>query len=177
MKKLVLACALITSAYTSIASADTQQSTVGYSIGTGLPYFINAEIGSYSPEGGMYFQVGQSLDVGFTFGWERVVSDNNKHALGLVVGAVGVKASNREIECEKDKDPSIGGAIGCAFASAFSEVFDRRSIYGLGVSYNYSFARAYHERGWKMRVMAGYGEQRASKENEATASIAFRYQF
>ncbi|MBD1581227.1 hypothetical protein [Pseudoalteromonas sp. S16_S37] len=177
MNKLALTLALIAGTYTSIASANSQESKIGYSLGTGFPYVLNAEIGSYSEDGGMYFQVGQSLDVGFTFGWERVISDNDKHALGLVVGAIGVKASDRESECEKDKEPSVGGVIGCAIGSAFLQTFDRKSIYGLGVSYSYSFSRAYHDKGWKMRVIAGYGEQRASKENEASASIAFRYQF
>ncbi|BBN82408.1 hypothetical protein PA25_23930 [Pseudoalteromonas sp. A25] len=177
MNKLALTFAFITSVYASSANANSSESTMGYSLGVGFPYVLNAEIGSYSDDGGLYFQVGQSFDVGFTFGWERVVSDNDKHALGLVVGAVGIKASNREAECEKDKDPSIGGILGCALGSAISQAFDEKSVYGLGVSYSYSFSRAYHESGWKMRAMAGYGEQRASKENEAAASIAFRYQF
>ncbi|CAH9049513.1 hypothetical protein PSECIP111951_01273 [Pseudoalteromonas holothuriae] len=158
--------------FASIQSHADDESKVRFSLGTGVPYFLNAEVGSYSSQGGFYLQVGQSTDTGISAGWERVVSDNQKHAFGVAVGAMGIKSSDKELDC--DDDSTI---IGCVIGSSFSQIFDRKSIYGLGASYSYSLSGAYQDAGWKLRLVAGYGEQRESKENETTASLTLRYQF
>ena len=72
-------------------------------------------------------------------GFEQAISDNNKHAIGLLVGALG----NREVDTQCDESQNsdeltaaFANAIGCALA----EAFDEETTNGIGLSYSYNFS-------------------------------------
>ncbi|MGS0534883.1 hypothetical protein [Pseudoalteromonas sp. SaAl2] len=167
--KLLIATTLLLTVTNSYAN------DVSFSIGGGYPYFVVPEVSLSTNEGNQrwYANYKIGLDDGFSIGVEHAISDNKKHAVGLVVGALGIQ--DNEDECRTD-DESLSGSIGSIFGCALSEVFDEETTNGIGVSYSYLF-RGLNEPGWRMRLDLGYGEGRDSNEKRPDAGITFSYQF
>lgn len=144
---------------------------VSFSIGGGYPYFVIPEV-SLSTNAGTqrwYANYKIGFDDGFSVGFEHALTTDKKHALGLVIGALGVQEDDDE--CGGTED-SLGNIIGCGFI----EIFDDETTNGLGLSYSYLFS-GLNESGWRVRFDLGYGEGSYSNEKRADGGVSVSYQF
>jgi len=108
-------------------------------------------------------------------GFEQAISDNNKHAIGLLVGALG----NREVDTQCDESQNsdeltaaFANAIGCALA----EAFDEETTNGIGLSYSYNFS-GLNQDGWRLRFELGYGEASSDDNKRVDGGINLSYEF
>lgn len=153
--------------FTGTANADDE---LDFSLSIGVPYVAGAEL-SYTPTGGnyRYYINGKfSIDSGASIGAERAISDNRKHAIGGLIGAVGLVDGDG---CDEEPS-SIGGIIGCAFV----EAFDWETVNGIGATYSYNFSGLEND-GWRIRLEGGYGEGRITSEKRWTGGLSISYQF
>jgi len=156
-----------------LSSGTCMAKEVNFSAGTGWPYFINTEVSYRDNNGGVYLSAGIGVDTGIAAGWETVVSADKKHALGLVVGAVGIKDSPDV--CEQKEDP-LEDVLNNVFVCPLINIFDETTLNGVGASYSYSFSGYGADSGWQLRLVAGYGEGNRDV-NGATGSAYISYRF
>ena len=155
---------------------------VSYSIGAGIPFFLVPEISLASSDGSQrwYANYKLSLDDGFSIGFEQSVSDNNKHAIGLLIGALGIQDDDRPCHADKKSDNDLADGvidvIACSVVDVLNEVLDEETVNGLGVSYSYNFS-GLNQAGMRIRMELGYGEGTNSNEKNASGGINFSYQF
>ncbi|MEH6395330.1 hypothetical protein [Pseudoalteromonas sp.] len=149
---------------------------VSFSIGGGYPYFVIPEVSLSANEGTQrwYANYKLGLNDGFSLGFEHALTANKKHALGLVIGAIGIRDDERE--CVKTDDDSISGEVGNIIGCAITDAFDYETTNGAGVSYSYLF-RGLNEGGWRVRFELGYGEGIDSNEKRADGGISVSYEF
>lgn len=129
------------------------------SVGGGWPFLAVPEIsGSPWSSGNRLFaniKIGQ--DQGFSAGFEQSIGKSNKHALGFIVGSIGVQNDNRNCRC-------------------FRLLKDRETTEGYGLTYSYNF-NGLNEKGIRLRLEAGHGEGSDSKEKRNDGSVILSYQF
>ncbi|MCH1923627.1 hypothetical protein L9G74_04675 [Shewanella sp. C32] len=181
MKKVLLATALL-----CFSSAPVLAEGTHYTVTGGIPYFVIPEI-SYSPnaEQRWFANYKLGLDDGFSAGFEQAVSDNNRHALGIFGGALGVRRSH-VVRCNNEsqngEQENIGDAfdeLGCTLAVEVLEtIYNNRTVNGVGLSYSYN-RHGLSERGLRVRLEFGYGriEDANFDKNGVTGGIAVGYQF
>ena len=155
----------------TICTFSSNANDVNFSIGGGYPYFVIPEVSLSANEGTQrwYANYKLGLDDGFSIGFEHALTADKKHALGLVVGALGVQ--DDEAECGSTED-SLGTIIGCGFV----EIFDDETTNGVGLSYSYLFS-GLNESGWRARFELGYGEGSDSDEKRMDGGVSISYQF
>ncbi|TRY33314.1 hypothetical protein [Aliiglaciecola sp. M165] len=160
-RKLLLTGILLTAAQLSVAN------TLSFSLGTGYPFFVVPEVSLSSADNSRRWHLNYKagLDDGFTIGVEQVMFDSQQHAMGAVIGAIGI----REEDTPCDDIPSN---VGCIVAT----IFDEETVNGAAISYGYYF-NGLNSSGWHVKFEAGYGEGSQSKEKRASASIRLSYQF
>lgn len=154
-------------------SLPNKASAVDFTIGGGLPFLVIPEISiaSENNEQRWFANYKMGLDDGFSFGFEQGIDIENKHALGIFIGALGVKDDNRPCLQRTDKNDPLK-ELGCAIFS----VFDEETTNGLGLSYSYNFSGLNHS-GMRIRFELGYGEGADSQEKRVDGGFSFSYQF
>lgn len=183
MKKSLLAAALLMGCAMPALAGETH-----FSLSTGLPYLVIPEM-SYHPnqEQRWFVNYKWGLDYGVSAGFEQAVSANKRHALGVLVGALGVLNGHKYGTCDDDAptDDGIDGVIGdisnsvtCAIALSLTEALDNRTVNGLGVSYSYT-GNGLGERGLRVKLEFGYGriEDADFDKNGYTGGFSIGYQF
>ncbi|MBB1435949.1 MULTISPECIES: hypothetical protein [Pseudoalteromonas] len=160
----------------TICTFSSNANDVNFSIGGGYPYFVIPEVSLSAAQGTQrwYANYKIGLDDGFSVGFEHALTSDKKHALGLVVGAIGAQDDGRECSDTDDKD--IGEAFGNIFGCALSGMFDTETTNGVGVSYSYLFS-GLNEGGWRVRFELGYGEGSNSNEKRADGGVSISYEF
>ncbi|KFZ38920.1 hypothetical protein HR45_00505 [Shewanella mangrovi] len=185
MKKQFLIAALLMSCTVPALAGETH-----FSISGGLPYLVIPEV-SYHPnqEQRWFLNYKAGLDDGVSAGFEQAVSANRRHALGVVLGALGVKNGHRHA-CEDNSpvrpDDANGNESGDEFDNAGCEIayalivaaFDNHTVNGLGVSYSYS-GNGLSEAGLRVKFELGYGriEDADFDKNGYTGGFSIGYQF
>lgn len=156
------ALALIAITAPTCAAADFQ-----FSIGAGYPFFIVPEVSLLTQDNRQKWTINYKagLDDGFSLAYERSVTDNNRHTIGLVAGTIGIIDDDNV--CNE-----LETAIACIIASAF----DEQSVDGVAASYSYYF-NDMSSQGAYIKMEAGWGESRDTDESETVASIRIGYQF
>ncbi|QSX33152.1 hypothetical protein JYB87_15705 [Shewanella avicenniae] len=172
----------ISAAAAVVVAASTLPAVAGethFSLTGGLPFMVIPEV-SYHPNDQQRwfanYKVG--LDDGVSAGFEQAVDDNNRHALGIVAGALGVRNGHKEWCGSDSESGSVGYTMGCAIGTALAEPFDNHTVNGLGVSYSYN-RHGLSERGLRVRLEWGYGRiSGADFDKEGfTGGFAVGYQF
>lgn len=160
----------------TLCAFSSHANDVNFSIGGGYPYFVIPEVSLSANEGTQrwYANYKLGLNDGFSLGFEHALTANKKHALGLVIGAIGIRDDERE--CVKTDDDSISGELGNIIGCAITDAFDYETTNGAGVSYSYLF-RGLNEGGWRVRFELGYGEGSDSNEKRADGGISVSYEF
>lgn len=152
--------------FTGTAHADKK---LDFSLGAGFPFAI-AEL-SYIPDESdyrYYMNVKYSIESGAAIGVEHTILDDRKHAIGGLIGTIGLAKGNG---CDEEPS-SIGEAIGCGIVTAF----DWEVINGIGVTYSYNFT-GLQNNGWHIRFEGGYGKGSESTEKKWSSDILISYQF
>lgn len=141
-----------------------------YSIGGGFPYLLSAEVAYVTKAGKRrwYGNYKAIFDPGFALGMESSVSADNKHAVGVYLGAVGLKKGDG---CGNEERDDLLTAVVCAGA----DVFDWETLHGLGATYSYSF-NTLSRSGWKVGAGLGYGWS-SNEIDGVTGQLGFSYQF
>ena len=132
---------------------------VDFSIGGGWPFLVVPEI-SGSPlnsDSRLFTNIKIGQDNGFSAGFERSIGKSKRHALGFVVGSIGIQNDDRKCGC-------------------FRLLKDRETTEGYGLTYSYNFS-GLNEKGIRLRLEAGQGEGSESKEKRNDGSVILSYQF
>ncbi|NKC21504.1 hypothetical protein [Pseudoalteromonas galatheae] len=153
-----------------VASTTTIANSVDFSVGTGYPFFGQVELSLPQTDSNSrwYGNYLIGLDDGFSIGYERAVSDNNKHAVGLVLGALGARDAGPT--CEDDDD------ITCGIFEPIIDLFDEETTNGAGLSYSYHFS-GINQSGWSIKLVGGYGESSDYHKKRVDGSLIVSYQF
>ena len=155
-----------------------QSADINYSIGGGIPFFLVPEISLSSNDISQrwYANYKLSLDDGFSVGFEQSISDNNKHAIGLLVGALGIQDDDRPCSVNNESDNNLANDAINIFACSVGGLFDEETVNGVGGSYSYNF-NGINQAGMRIRIELGYGEGSNSSEKNASGGLTFSYQF
>jgi hypothetical protein len=153
-----------------------QAEEVSFSIGGGYPFFVVPEVSLASNEGEQrwFANYKMGLDDGFSIGFEQGI-DDNKHAVGVVAGALGVQDNNRSCS-NNDLDENIGSEVGNQIGCAIAKAFNDKTTNGVGLSYSYNF-NGLNNVGMRIRVEFGYGKASDSNEKRTDGGITISYQF
>ena len=178
MKKSLLTAALLMGCAMPALAGETH-----FSLSSGLPYLLIPEV-SYHPNQDQRWFVNYKLglDDGVSAGFEQAVSDNQRHALGVLVGALGVKNGHRYICSEEAPGEDNQGKLdelGCEVGYAlFAGMFDNHTVNGLGVSYSYT-GNGLGNAGLRVKLEFGYGriEDADFDKNGYTGGFSIGYQF
>lgn len=140
---------------------------LSFTLGSGYPFFVVPEVSLASADNTQRWHINYKagLEDGFTLGYEQAVFANKHHALGAVVGAIGIH--DQDTSC--DTEQSFGSCI-------VSIIFDEETVNGAAFTYGYYFS-GLNSSGWHLKFEAGYGEGSQSKQKRASASIRLSYQF
>lgn len=147
----------------------TLANDVVYSIGTGFPYLLSAEIAYITNAGKRrwYGSYKTGTDSGSSFGMESSVTKDNKHSLGVFWGAVGLKKGE---SCKPEEESTLTEVL-CTLA----DTFNWESLDGPGITYSYR-SNTMSQRGYKIGIGLGYGESRNDVKG-VTGQVSFSYQF
>ena len=145
----------------------TEAKDIDFSLGGGYPFIVIPEVSMANKDKTQRWHANYKagLDDGFSLGLEQSMSHNNKHSIGIVVGAVGIR---------KESDRCVGQGIN--LDCILFDIFDEETINGLGLAYGYYFNRL-NSTGWSIKVETGYGEGKESHEKHTSASLRISYQF
>lgn len=160
----------------------TQAKAVDLSIGGGYPFFVIPEmsIATDDAQRRWFANYKMGLDDGFSIGVEQGLDEKNTHAVGMMIGALGVRDDKRPCPAQNNNSGDVLEEIGNTFAHtlgcAIGEAFDDKSTDGIGVSYSYNF-NGLNNAGMRIRVELGYGKASGSDEKRADGGIVFSYQF
>jgi hypothetical protein len=176
---------ILSSMVISIIPLTAQANEINFSIGGGYPFFVVPEVSLSSDDNQQrwYANYKMGLDDGFSIGFEQAIDNTNKHAIGILAGAIGAREDktpcpNTDKENNTDTTPddvfveAIGSAIGCSLG----KIFDEETTNGLALSYSYNF-NGLNNSGMRLRVELGYGEGHHSKEKRVDGGIALSYHF
>ena len=161
IRNLLITGVLITPIQLSFANE------LAFSFGAGYPFIVVPEVSLSNADNTQRWHINYKagLDDGFSLGFEQAVFSSKHHALGAVVGAIGVR--------EEDAPCANGqSSASCIVAN----IFDEETINGAAFTYGYYFS-GLNSSGWHVKFEAGYGEGSQSKEKHTSASIRFGYQF
>ncbi|USE71187.1 MULTISPECIES: hypothetical protein [Pseudoalteromonas] len=152
-----------------LISTASVANSVDFSAGTGYPFFGQIELSLPQADSNSrwYGNYLLGLDDGFSVGYEKAVSENNKHALGVVLGALGARDAGPV--CKEE------GTV-CDIFEPLIDLFDSETTNGIGVSYSYYFT-SINQPGWRVKLVAGYGESDRHNVERADGSLIFSYQF
>lgn len=180
MRKILLATALLCCSSAPVLAEGTHFSVTG-----GFPYVFIPEV-SYSPnaEQRWFANYKLGLDDGFSAGFEQAVSANNRHALGIFGGALGVKSGHHYLCGEGDNSADsddlndVGEDLLCQVFAGASEAFDNHTVNGVGLSYSYN-RHGLSEHGLRVRIEFGYGriEDADYDKDGFTGGFSVGYQF
>lgn len=159
-KLLVISCLLI-APNLSVANE------LSFSLGAGYPFFVVPEISlsSANKRQRWHLNYKAGLDDGFALGFEQAVFESNHHALGALVGAIGIREDDESCD---DKQTLVSCIV--------SNIFDEETINGAAFTYGYYF-NGLNSPGWHIKLEAGYGEGSQSNEKRSSASFRISYQF
>ncbi len=171
--KIATAALISLLAFTPISSNATD---INFSIGGGLPFVFVPEVSLITKDNEQrwYLNYKASLDHGISAGFEHSITANNKHAMGIVLGTIGLQDDPRQ--CQSNENDSLTDSIAEIFGCALAESFDEEVVNGLGISYSYNF-NGLSNSGVQIRTELGYGEGRNSKEKSTRGGIIVSYQF
>ena len=158
---LIGAGALLLAGLPTLAKAQD----VTFTIGGGVPFFVVPEV-SYAVADSQqrwFAQYKAGFEDGFAVGFEQGVG-NNKHAIGFLVGAIGIS--------DGDEPCTPSSSLVCAF----SGLFEFEITNGAGLSYSYYYD-GLDNPGWRLRFEAGYGEGNKSGVKQAGGGFTVSYQF
>lgn len=160
----------------SSLSLSSQANTVDFTIGGGLPFFVVPEFSFASDDEKKRYFVNykMGLDDGFSFGFEQGMDSKNKHALGVFVGALGVR--DADMPCSYVKSDDAVENFGKALACSFAKIYDEETTNGVGLSYSYNFKGLNHS-GMRIRFELGYGEGSNSHKKRVDGGVVVSYQF
>ncbi len=160
--KMPLLCSLLL-----LFTAPTLAKDLNFSMGGGYPFIAVPEVSITNTEQSsrLHLNYKAGLDDGFSLGFEQAISKNNKHAVGVFIGAIGIHEENSPCSAQAQ-------AVDCLI----DRLFDEEVTNGLGLSYGYYFG-AINNQGWHLKLEAGYGEGQKSKVKRSDASIRISYQF
>jgi len=155
----------------------SQAKRVDFSIGGGYPFLVVPEISFASNDGDQrwFTNYKMGLDDGFSVGLDQRIGDDNKHAVGVIIGALGVRDDKRPCN-NGDSVEDIGSAVGNVLGCAFAEAFDEETTNGVGLSYSYNF-NGLNNKGIRIRFEFGYGKANDSKDKRTDGGITISYQF
>ncbi|PCK31374.1 hypothetical protein [Pseudoalteromonas piscicida] len=153
-----------------LCSASSFASSVDFSLGTGYPFLGQVELSvpQVDTNSRWFGNYVIGLGDGFAIGYEKAVSDNNKHALGLIAGAIGARDAGPVCEDQDD--------TGCEILEPFFDLFDSETTYGLGLSYSY-YSSGINQTGWRVKLVAGYGESQEYNDKRVDGGLTISYQF
>ena len=160
----------------SLGSGSAFANDVSFSIGGGYPYLVLPEVSLSADNNSQrwYANYKIGLDDGFSVGFEHAVSDNNKHALGVLVGAIGARDTDQP--CESTNTDDIASELGNIFGCALGQIFDDETTNGIGLTYSYNF-NGLNNSGFRLILDAGYGKASDSNEKRADGAIRISYEF
>jgi len=166
LKNLVLLVTL----YILTIPLTSKAERVDFSLGGGYPFLLVPEASFRLGEGEkrLFINYKAGLDYGFSVGFEQAFGNGDENAVGVLVGAIGVRDDKRL--CETD---DFGSILGCALA----EPFDDETTIGIGTSYSHNFS-GINKEGWRViKFEVGYGKGRYSNEKRIDGGIILSYQF
>jgi hypothetical protein len=153
----------------------SQASNVDFTLGAGYPFFAVPEISLATNDAKQRwfanYKVG--LDDGFSAGFEHGLGDENKHAVGVFAGALGMRDDDRPCDTSNESVSIILSAI---ISCAISDAFDYETTNGVGLSYSYNFS-GLNKSGVRLRLEAGYGEGSKTNEKRFDGGVYISYQF
>lgn len=161
MKKLLVTGLLLTPVHQSFANE------LSFSLGGGYPFFVVPEVSLSNADNTQRWHINYKagLDDGFSLGYEQTMFNSSHHAMGAVVGAIGIREDDEP--CDQNQS-----SVSCIVAN----IFDEETINGVAMTYGYYF-KGLNSPGWHAKFELGYGEGTQSKEKRASASIRVSYQF
>lgn len=175
MRKILLPTALITLLSCCLPA---QATDVGFSIGTGYPYFGSLELSLPADKGQQrwFANYKMGFDDGFSLGFEQSYGKGLNHAFGGLVGAVGVYKDGGCDDSPTSNTDSSSDAFRKTLACGIGTIFDDHTLNGLGVSYSY-YVNGINQSGWRFKFEAGYGKASTINEKRATGGFIASYQF
>lgn len=179
MRKILLSTAILS---TLSFCLPAKANDVGFSVGSGYPYFGSLELSLPADDGKQrwFANYKMGLDDGFSLGFEQGYGNGLNHAFGGLVGAVGVYKGDDNCRVKDTSDGDLVEFISDSFAQSFgcalSAAFDDETLNGVGVSYSYYF-NGLNNSGWRLRLEAGYGKASDSGEKRGTGGMIVSYQF
>jgi hypothetical protein len=150
-------------------STTTAANGIDFSLGGGYPFIAVPEVSMANADQTQrwHFNYKIGLDDGFTIGFEQALSADKKHAMGLIVGALGVNE-------DEDRCADTESDLSCLVSKIF--LLDEETTNGVGLSYGYYFS-GLNNVGWNVKFEVGYGEGSESHQKRSDASIRIAYQF
>ena len=160
-------CALLLNTMPFIVKANE----IDFSIGSGYPFLLVAEVSVAAGDRQQrwYGNYKLGLDDGFSLGFEQGLGTDKKHAIGLLVGALGVSDPD---SCSNEDDEFSVVSLGCII----EEIYDDETTNGVGVSYSYNF-NGLNNQGARIRFELGYGEGVDSGEERSNGGVNYSFQF
>lgn len=179
MRKILLSTAILS---TLSFCLPAQANDVGFSVGTGYPYVGSLELSLPANEGKQrwFANYKMGLDDGFSLGFEQGYGNELNHALGGLVGAVGIYKGDDNCTATNTNNgdlvesitESFAQSLGCALSAAFND----ETLNGVGLSYSY-YVNGINKSGWRFKLEAGYGKASNSGDKLGTGGLIVSYQF
>ena len=171
MKRISIAAMIAGSVLLTSHSPKVEAQEFDFTVSAGYPYFVVLEpsINLSDGQSRVYGQYKIGLDDGFALGYEQTFGDSNHHAMGVLVGAVGIDSDNESCDANND-------AISDILVCPFIELFDDETVNGVGLSYSYYFD-GMDQDGWRLRIELGYGEANDSGIKSGTGGVTLGYKF
>ena len=177
-KNLLILALFSCLSYTTQATQDDWN----FTLGSGYPYFAtvgtNYELDDSS---NIFVNYKIGLDDGFSVGYEKALKDP-RQSVGGYIGAVGIKDDKCDsidttaIDESNDLAVIISEPLSQTLGCALSIAFGNETTQGVAVFYGYSF-NGLNQPGWKLRLEAGYGENKNREDNVGHLNFSARYQF
>ena len=144
---------------------------IDFTVGSGYPFLliIEGSIATSERQQRWFGNYKSGFDDGFSLGFEQGLGIENKHAIGLFVGALGVSDPD---SCSNEDDEFSVASLSCVI----DEIYDDETTNGVGVSYSYYF-NGLNNQGARIRFELGYGEGADSGDERSDGGIITSFQF
>lgn len=172
IRKPILSLALI--ACSPLSAKDG----MSFNLSSGAPFFLTPEV-SYASKHSQtryYGNLKLGLDDGASLGFETVISESNKHAVGAFIGTIGVHDGEDDCLDEQDDPNSLGEGLGQIIGCSLVDVFDWERVDGIGLTYSYNFNEL-NQSSWFVRLEAGYGKGAESDRDLSSGALLIGYRF